>query len=333
MRVGRQSLRRPAAAWAMSLLLLGGAGRCLLGTGTRADTGLESALVVSAGTGCLVLAAAVYVFGNRLPRRVILLLLGFVIVVVSLLVAASSNRADVALSALAYPWSALYAAHILSRRSAYLIATLASTGFAVAIVVSGVPNLLGAWLLVTLTLLAVTAVTTQLVGALRRQSETDPLTGVANRAGFQRLADHTLAAAVRRGRSVALVVCDVDGLKQVNDQGGHAAGDALLTGLVSGWQSVLRGGDVLARLGGDEFVVLMPETDAADAATVIARLRDATDVPFSAGVATWAEGATVEGLLADADRAMYAYKWRDVGVPAQRARNSLGVKPAPTLAD
>jgi diguanylate cyclase (GGDEF)-like protein len=155
---------------------------------------------------------------------------------------------------------------------------------------------------------AVTAVTAHLTDAMRQQSETDPLTGVVNRAGFRRQAEHVIAAAARRNQPVALVLCDIDGLKQVNDARGHAAGDALIIGIVNGWRDALRGNDVLARLGGDEFAVLLPDTTEEGATALVERLRAATDNAFSAGVATWSPGTSLEALIAEADATMYAAK-------------------------
>jgi diguanylate cyclase (GGDEF)-like protein len=296
--------------WALCLLLLGGGVRCLVEPG--ADVGGDTAptALLAAGAACIALAGAIYVFGLPRLRATIPVLLTLLTAVTSLLVASADDRADVALSAFAYPWASLYAAHFLSRRAAYALVGLISAGCAGGIVATGLPNLFGAWALVTATVIAVTLVTTALVEQLRRQSETDPLTSVANRAGLQRLAEQVLAGAARRDEPVALVLCDVDGLKQINDANGHAAGDAVLTGIVASWRGVLRRDDVIARLGGDEFAVLMPATNAEGAQASVDRLRVASDKSFSAGIATWTPGTSLDDLIADADAAMYACKPR-----------------------
>jgi diguanylate cyclase (GGDEF)-like protein len=334
--LGSLSIRqRPASAWALALLLAGGGVRCLFGPGAHVAAHTPSAVVAAVGTASVLLAGFVYVVGERCPRAGIAVLLAATTAVTSVLVATATNRADVALSALAYPWAALYAAHFLSRRSAYAVVVLIAGGFGAGILASGLSGLLGAWVLEIATVCAVTAVTESLVNALRKQSETDPLTRIANRAGFQRVADQLLASAARRGEPVALVLCDIDGLKQVNDAGGHAAGDAVLTGVVREWLAVLRSNDVIARLGGDEFAVLMPDTDLDGAHASVERLRTATSSAFSAGVSTWAPGSTLDVLLADADAEMYACKpanGRSHGVvPAPR--QPVGVRPAPLLAE
>jgi diguanylate cyclase (GGDEF)-like protein len=299
--------RRPSSAWALALLLAGAGTRCFIGTGVYISVREDAVVALSAGVLCLLLAGLVYVVG-RMSVTTVLVVLALITSVTSVLVAMASNRADVALSALPYPWTSLYAAHFLSRRSAYAVAAFNSLGFAVGIAASGQHDLVGAWLVITATVLLVTVVTQSLVLAMRRQSETDPLTLVVNRAGFRRQADQLLASAARRGQPLALVICDIDGLKQINDSKGHAAGDTLLTDIVSGWRGVLRGNDVLARIGGDEFAVMLPDTSAAGAQLAVERLRASTDNGFSAGVAIWTPDASLDALLAQADAAMYASK-------------------------
>lgn len=328
--------QRPSSAWTLALLLLGSSVRCFAGPGTHVAAGKPAVVVTAVGAAAVLLAAFVYVVGARCPRVAIPYLLAAATSVTSVLVAFSANRADVVMCAFAYPWASLYAAHFLSRRATYVNVGLSSGGFAAAIAATGLPDLVGAWVLVTATVIAVTSVTTSLVSAMRRQSETDPLTRVANRAGFQRLGDQVLASAARRGQPVSVVLCDIDGLKQINDAGGHAAGDEVLTGVVREWLGVLRSNDVLARLGGDEFAVLLPDTDAAGARASVDRLRASTRNAFSAGVAEWKPGTSLGVLLADADAAMYACKPSAArtyaAVPAPR-QPILELRPAHTLAE
>ena len=328
--------QRPSSAWALCLLLLGGGARCLIEPGADVAGNTAPVALMAVGCACIALSAAIYLFGLPRARLTIPVLLTLITGVTSLLVASADDRADVALSAFAYPWAALYAAHFLSRRAAYVTVGLISVGCASGIIATGLPHLFGAWVLVTLTSTVVALVMASLVDALRRQSETDPLTLVANRAGFQRLADQVLASAERRGEPVSLVLCDVDGLKQINDVGGHAAGDAVLTGVVGEWLAVLRANDVIARLGGDEFAVLMPDTTADGAQASVDRLRHATANRFSAGVSAWTPGMTLEALIADADAAMYACKpsaARTAAVIPAPRQPSLALRPAHTLAE
>ena len=140
-------------------------------------------------------------------------------------------------------------------------------------------------------------------------AETDALTGVANRRGFDRVAEEIRGA----GTPVAVLLVDMDKFKQINDARGHAAGDAALRSVAAALHAELRSGDLLARLGGDEFGVLLPGTDPADAARIAGRMvRAVRAVPgcgatVSIGVAG-GPGHALPDIVQEADRAMYRVK-------------------------
>jgi diguanylate cyclase (GGDEF)-like protein len=104
----------------------------------------------------------------------------------------------------------------------------------------------------------------------------------------------------------------VDGLKQVNDRDGHAAGDEYLQAVSNAWTAALRETDALGRLGGDEFAVLLEGTDEIAARDTLRRLERslALGQRASAGVATWHAGEDGPALVARADAAMYEAKRR-----------------------
>lgn len=112
---------------------------------------------------------------------------------------------------------------------------------------------------------------------LRRMAVTDELTGLANRRRFLEVLRGEMARARRYGHPLALLMVDLDRLKQINDENGHAAGDAMLRGIAQCLRASLRGTDVAARLGGDEFAVLMPETAGPPAVLVAERIRAAVE--------------------------------------------------------
>src|SRR3954466_12008900 len=153
---------------------------------------------------------------------------------------------------------------------------------------------------------------------VRRQATTDDLTGLPNRRHLDRRLRSRLDEATGRGTSVALMVIDLDGFKELNDTLGHAAGDVVLEQIGPRLRAVLRAGDELARLGGDEFAVVLPEAD--DAEAVARRIRraleagltvDGIDVRIGAsiGIAVFPEhGDDAETLLQRADVAMYQAK-------------------------
>jgi diguanylate cyclase (GGDEF)-like protein/PAS domain S-box-containing protein len=153
----------------------------------------------------------------------------------------------------------------------------------------------------------------------------DPLTGLANRSMLAQHLDTEIERARETGTAVALLYLDLDEFKAVNDRFGHAAGDRLLLGLADRLSTVVRAGDLLARHGGDEFLVVMSGIRNAphEAARRVANgIRESLRVPLvvdghdvsvgvSIGMAVFpAEADGADGLLAAADRAMYAEKSR-----------------------
>jgi diguanylate cyclase (GGDEF)-like protein/PAS domain S-box-containing protein len=155
----------------------------------------------------------------------------------------------------------------------------------------------------------------QLEDHLREQAARDPLTGLAN---YRHLAE-VLAMEVKRsertGREFALLLFDVDGLKQINDRYGHLTGSHALC-RVADVLSFCRDIDTAARYGGDEFAVVLPETNSEAANQVAQRICDsiANDgmgplLSVSIGVAVYPhDGERIEALLRKADVAMYAMK-------------------------
>lgn len=151
----------------------------------------------------------------------------------------------------------------------------------------------------------------------------DPLTGLSNRHRLQCELQYAIAHAEQTQDGLAVLYLDLDGFKEVNDRGGHDAGDRLLREVAQRLQQGLRKGDLVARVGGDEFVALLPGCRDAEAARAIADgLRSRLSPPFtlpdglfqldaSVGIACFpTDGTDSDGLLAQADRAMYAAKRR-----------------------
>ena len=150
---------------------------------------------------------------------------------------------------------------------------------------------------------------------LRALAQEDPLTGLPNRRAFMRDLESELERTRRHGRPLALVLCDVDDLKHINDTHGHPGGDRALCAVGRALRDCLRAGDTAFRIGGDEFAVLLPETTAEQAAIVGARIaavapHDADRIPrLSCGIAAApGDGDDAETLIARADAALYATK-------------------------
>ena len=162
---------------------------------------------------------------------------------------------------------------------------------------------------------AVSIFNARLIERLAASARTDPLTGLANRRAFERELEQRLAIALPE--PFCVIMLDVDGLKQVNDARGHAAGDAVLKRVASVLSANLRPVDVVTRWGGDEFVLLMPGTDQVGAVSLARRvggtLRNPEDpsgpISVSIGTASFpTDGTTPVALLGAADRSMYADK-------------------------
>ncbi|MEU0494889.1 sensor domain-containing diguanylate cyclase [Mycobacterium sp. NPDC006124] len=155
---------------------------------------------------------------------------------------------------------------------------------------------------------------------IRRLSLTDELTGLYNLRGFNVLGQAALSAARDRGRACLLAFLDVDGLKRVNDEEGHDAGDALIADVARTLRSALGPADVLARTGGDEFCVLVTETDECSETfksrllESFVALNESADRRYSLSVSVGLVrvGAddlkTLQVLVAEADELMYADK-------------------------
>jgi len=108
-------------------------------------------------------------------------------------------------------------------------------------------------------------------------AQSDPLTGCYNRRSFMEAADRDFARSKRTGSPLSMIFFDIDRFKQINDQHGHAAGDAVIRALTEVVTKTLRTTDVLGRLGGEEFVVLLPDTDIENAVMVAEKLRSAVE--------------------------------------------------------
>jgi len=154
---------------------------------------------------------------------------------------------------------------------------------------------------------------------LLRQLSSDALTGLLNRRAFLERFEQELDRSRRYPQPLSVLLLDVDGLKSINDRGGHAAGDAALRAIGDAIRRGLRTTDIGCRFGGDEFAVMAPEADAAAARVLAERIRwlaEGTSLPrglrvtVSLGVACAApaEAWTPTGMLERADRALYQAK-------------------------
>jgi diguanylate cyclase (GGDEF)-like protein len=166
------------------------------------------------------------------------------------------------------------------------------------------------------------AVQSAQIDYLQSLSVTDPLTGLANRRGFETELERALALATRHGETGVLALLDLDNLKYVNDRHGHAAGDVLLQACALAMVQGVRTTDVVARLGGDEFALILLRTRPAEgharARNLQAHLNRTTagfdgavlPLQVSMGVVPYAPDAEADQLLLAVDAQMYRDKSR-----------------------
>jgi diguanylate cyclase (GGDEF)-like protein len=155
---------------------------------------------------------------------------------------------------------------------------------------------------------------------LQRLADHDSLTGLKNRRRFEEDLRTEMARADREGLPVALLLLDLDNLKEVNDSLGHSAGDRMIVEVAVTLRSRMRETDVLARIGGDEFAIVLPRCDAGEATIVAEAIATAVrehswdngaqSATASVGIAIFASksAVTLDELLAHADSALYAAK-------------------------
>ncbi|HTW12188.1 MAG TPA: GGDEF domain-containing protein, partial [Solirubrobacteraceae bacterium] len=219
-----------------------------------------------------------------------------------------------------FVWLAVWAAVFFSRGELILMlgAEAASTVAGVALnqdpvrTASDAAPLLFASALLSVLLLGI-------IGNLRNQARRDHLTGLLNRHGLEQALDDPLGPQ-RGSRPTSLVAIDIDGLKEVNDVGGHLAGDQLLVEFATELTRASRSADLPARIGGDEFLIILCDTCATGATSWADRLRAGSQLSWSFGVAERGEDEPLESWLARADQGMYAAKRAGRQVTSQLAR-------------
>lgn len=157
----------------------------------------------------------------------------------------------------------------------------------------------------------------------RKESLTDPLTGISNRKAFDLQLEHAMKAARDNGEVLSLLVCDIDHFKKFNDKWGHQTGDQVLRLVANCLSENVKGRDTAARYGGEEFAVVVPNTALEDAVTLANQIRAAVEskklvkkstgdvlgvITISIGAAQLRPGEQASDLIGRADACLYAAK-------------------------
>jgi diguanylate cyclase (GGDEF)-like protein len=332
---GSQTMRR-AQAWlfvAGGLILL-----AILAAPDRDRSDHTAVLAIAAGL--LVLSAPQFLW-RGMPDWALLAFVSTGIVSVSLCVGLFR---PLGLTPVFYIWSFLLAANHLSRRQiAFQYALMVVTyGAALAFLAEPQDRWI-AFLTMTAMIAIVLAVVLRLrernerlVATLRETATCDSLTGALNRGAFEEHLRAERARSLRNGRPYAVAIIDVDHFKLVNDEHGHAAGDAALVRLAGLVRANTREGDVFARVGGEEFALLLADTDLEQAAILAEGLRglvrretayDPVPLTVSIGVAAADPEGQADVMLA-ADRALYGAKRAGRDRVMRGAAGTTGVRPA-----
>jgi diguanylate cyclase (GGDEF)-like protein len=285
--------------------------------------------------------ASVLHFGNeRLPSWTFPLVtaIGTVLVSLALLFNGERHGGPAGGDEMYYLWVVLYAAYFLPPLATGVQVGLVILAYALTLAaVDPGPIAVSRWLSVAGLVVGSAVVVrllsgriTKLVSDLERMARTDSLTGLPNRFAFEERFQQEVKRANRTRRPFALLLADLDRLKEINDRLGHTAGDTALVMLGRLLPGELRGVDIAARVGGDEFAVLLPETNADEASKIGARIADVvrerarvgdSRLTISFGVSAFGrDGHTLDDLTRVADEALYTAKRRHIaaspGVPA-----------------
>ncbi|MFN3329637.1 MAG: GGDEF domain-containing protein, partial [Pyrinomonadaceae bacterium] len=152
------------------------------------------------------------------------------------------------------------------------------------------------------------------IESLRKEAETDQLTGLLNRRGWETRLSKEEARIKRYGTPVAAMIIDLNDLKKINDTEGHEAGDKLIIKAAECLKSNLRSTDIIARIGGDEFAVLVIEVEEREAKVVFERLLskfNEQNINVAIGMAKHEPTRPLTETIKEADKAMYLMKSRN----------------------
>ena len=281
--------------------------------------------IVAMAIAAVVTAAALAVGGRRLPYASYFVALVLSILLIDGVILFSHSVASPFIAY--YTWSGLFAFYFLTALEAVSLIVFSAGNYAVVLIALGAVRAdMPRWAMVEGSVAVVGSFIwflrkreRRLIERLADAAQRDHLTGCLNRRGFEAALDQELERAKRTDVPLALVVCDLDHFKQLNDDHGHPAGDRVLVEVARVLAAGKRRIDTVARVGGEEFTLLLPGSDSHGAFVLAERLRQSIkevlpsvvgfDLAASFGVAEFpADGRTAATVLSAADQALYAAK-------------------------
>lgn len=268
--------------------------------------GLVAVGVLAPAVLAVMVSAGLLLAGGRLPVAAfhVLLVLGTACICVAVHFGGSAH-----IYAAYFVWVSLYGFNFFSRRAGFVHLAIAAAGYLGVLALTPTVALGPTWLVMIGTAAVAGLVISTLVQKVTNLALTDPLTGLANRRAWADALEREVANAARHGSAVCVAMLDLDGLKRINDEWGHHAGDLAIADAAARWSAVVRKGDFLARLGGDEFGLILPRCKCDEAQTLLARMNSVlNDQTVSCGVACLNEGEQLDSLVVRADRALYEAK-------------------------
>ncbi len=292
----------------LALLNVAGAGAGLAALVHPVTSNEPEGLIGAATALGLAIAVGLMLLGPRVPRWLLHAVMVSDVAIASVMVSAAVTPRGTMVAALIYVWAGIYLALFFSPKVVRGYTTFITVAYGLALIFARTPTDVTIWVLVSATIWVEVLVLSSLSERLRQQAHSDGLTGLLNRNGFRDAALRHRAISIRSGAPLALAAIDLDGFKTVNDTGGHAAGDLLLSEIAASWRQALRPGDLLGRHGRDEFVLLLPATTPREAEDVLARLALAHPTLWTSGIVAWEPSEPLEGCIARADELLYAAK-------------------------
>jgi diguanylate cyclase (GGDEF)-like protein len=306
------------AAFATSL---GGVALVPLGLARHYGQSMPYRLIGAVFLASLLLNLAIYDMPRASVLRVLLYQLPYVAVmaVAAWIVfsAQGRRRLDAILA-----WTLVGAAlHFLSKPTlAWRFGTGARPQDYIDTIYGVISQTMGSMILVGFGLMMVAVLVHHVVADATSKSETDPLTGLLNRRGFEARARRVAPLAGRSSIPASIVICDLDRFKAINDTYGHAIGDKVIAAFAAQLDAALEHSHVAGRIGGEEFAVVLPGANAASARLFAETIRIAfASAPIdglaagvhptaSFGVAEMRDGDALSDMLRRADQALYRAK-------------------------